>query len=113
MTVGDVYWIELPARGGHAQTGRRWQRDSLLDILNIGNAHRCGCLVESPNGRDRCVIPTFVRPKAGYVQLKCHVVDELHSDVSFDSYDAPLDGATLHRICCNRRRTKVGENAIR
>lgn len=23
MNVGDVYWVELPARGGHAQTGRR------------------------------------------------------------------------------------------
>ena len=23
MNVGDVYWVELPARGGHAQAGRR------------------------------------------------------------------------------------------
>lgn len=23
MTVGDLYWVELPARGGRAQTGRR------------------------------------------------------------------------------------------
>ena len=23
MTVGDVRWVELPARGGHAQAGRR------------------------------------------------------------------------------------------
>jgi len=23
MNVGDVYWIDLPARGGHAQAGRR------------------------------------------------------------------------------------------
>lgn len=23
MTVGDVYWVELPARGGHTQTGHR------------------------------------------------------------------------------------------
>lgn len=23
MRVGDLYWVEFPARGGHAQTGRR------------------------------------------------------------------------------------------
>ena len=23
MTVGDLYWVELPARGGRAQAGRR------------------------------------------------------------------------------------------
>ncbi len=23
MTVGDIYWVNLPPRGGHAQTGRR------------------------------------------------------------------------------------------
>ena len=23
MKVGDVYWVELPLRGGHAQAGRR------------------------------------------------------------------------------------------
>ena len=23
MTVGDLHWVELPARGGHAQSGRR------------------------------------------------------------------------------------------
>jgi mRNA-degrading endonuclease toxin of MazEF toxin-antitoxin module len=23
MNVGDLYWVELPARGGHAQAGRR------------------------------------------------------------------------------------------
>lgn len=23
MNVGDVHWVELPARGGHAQAGRR------------------------------------------------------------------------------------------
>lgn len=23
MTVGDIYWVELPVRGGHAQAGRR------------------------------------------------------------------------------------------
>jgi mRNA-degrading endonuclease toxin of MazEF toxin-antitoxin module len=23
VNVGDLYWVELPARGGHAQTGRR------------------------------------------------------------------------------------------
>jgi mRNA-degrading endonuclease toxin of MazEF toxin-antitoxin module len=23
VTVGDLYWVELPARGGRAQTGRR------------------------------------------------------------------------------------------
>lgn len=23
MKVGDLYWVEFPARGGHAQTGRR------------------------------------------------------------------------------------------
>lgn len=23
MTIGDVYWVEVPARGGHAQAGRR------------------------------------------------------------------------------------------
>ena len=23
MNVGDVYWVEFPARGGHAQAGRR------------------------------------------------------------------------------------------
>ncbi|NOT59331.1 MAG: type II toxin-antitoxin system PemK/MazF family toxin [Acidobacteria bacterium] len=23
MNVGDLYWVELPMRGGHAQTGRR------------------------------------------------------------------------------------------
>lgn len=23
MSVGDVYWVELPPRGGHAQAGRR------------------------------------------------------------------------------------------
>lgn len=23
MNVGDIFWVELPARGGHAQMGRR------------------------------------------------------------------------------------------
>jgi len=23
MTVGEIYWVNLPERGGHAQTGRR------------------------------------------------------------------------------------------
>jgi mRNA-degrading endonuclease toxin of MazEF toxin-antitoxin module len=23
MTVGDVYWVDLAARGGHAQSGHR------------------------------------------------------------------------------------------
>ena len=23
MKLGDIYWVELPARGGHAQAGRR------------------------------------------------------------------------------------------
>ena len=23
MTIGDVYWVAMPARGGHAQAGRR------------------------------------------------------------------------------------------
>ncbi|GAC1446037.1 MAG: hypothetical protein NVSMB56_01390 [Pyrinomonadaceae bacterium] len=23
MTVGEIYWVEMPARGGHAQAGRR------------------------------------------------------------------------------------------
>lgn len=23
MTVGELYWVELPVRGGHAQAGRR------------------------------------------------------------------------------------------
>lgn len=23
MKVGDLYWVEFPARGGHAQSGRR------------------------------------------------------------------------------------------
>lgn len=23
MNVGDIYWVELPPRGGHAQAGRR------------------------------------------------------------------------------------------
>jgi mRNA-degrading endonuclease toxin of MazEF toxin-antitoxin module len=23
VTVGDLYWVDLPARGGHAQAGRR------------------------------------------------------------------------------------------
>ena len=23
MTVGEVYWVELPTKGGHAQSGRR------------------------------------------------------------------------------------------
>jgi mRNA-degrading endonuclease toxin of MazEF toxin-antitoxin module len=23
VSIGDIYWVELPARGGHAQTGRR------------------------------------------------------------------------------------------
>jgi mRNA interferase MazF len=23
VNIGDLYWVEIPARGGHAQTGRR------------------------------------------------------------------------------------------
>jgi mRNA-degrading endonuclease toxin of MazEF toxin-antitoxin module len=37
VTVGDVYWVDLPSRGGRAQTGRRpaiiFQRDLNLPTV--------------------------------------------------------------------------------
>lgn len=44
MNAGDLYWVEFPARGGHAQAGRR----SAIDVQSADATSRLPTVLLMP-----------------------------------------------------------------